>query len=73
MGFGGDIVPIYEYRCKDCGHEFEELVFSTKDKPVCPQCGSDQTEKLMSACSAKVDGGPDLSGLHGSCSGSGGG
>ncbi|MBG0789425.1 MAG: zinc ribbon domain-containing protein [Desulfovibrionaceae bacterium] len=50
-------MPIYEYTCKDCGHEFEELVFSLDALPPCPQCGSERTEKLMSACAAKVDGG----------------
>ena len=69
-------MPIYEYTCKKCGHEFEELVFSQKDMPACPQCGSRNTEKLMSACSSKIDtGGPNFDALHhpgGGC-GSGGG
>lgn len=66
-------MPIYEYVCKACGHEFEELVFSTQEAPACPQCGSPRTEKLMSACRSKVDGGgPNLDALHGSGCGSGG-
>ena len=42
-------MPIYEYRCEQCGHDFEELVFGDA-KPPCPACGSDRTSKLMSAC-----------------------
>jgi putative FmdB family regulatory protein len=43
-------MPIFEYRCKNCGEKFETLVFSSQTEPVkCEKCGSDQTEKLMSA------------------------
>ncbi len=43
-------MPLYEYRCQQCGAKFEALVsFSQKDTPVvCENCGSEQTEKLMS-------------------------
>ncbi|EGB14881.1 regulatory protein, FmdB family [Pseudodesulfovibrio mercurii] len=67
-------MPIYEYVCKQCGREFEELVFNAEEPVVCPKCGSTETEKLMSACATKVDGGgPNLDALHGSSCGSGGG
>ena len=49
-------MPIYEYICKDCGHEFEELVFSQDENVPCPKCGGTDTEKLMSACAAKIEG-----------------
>jgi putative FmdB family regulatory protein len=33
-------MPTYEYRCKDCGHEFEEVQSFTDDPiTVCPTCG----------------------------------
>ena len=32
-------MPIFEYRCKKCEHEFEELVFNRKAKINCPECG----------------------------------
>ena len=42
-------MPIYEYTCKDCNNEFEELVSSDKvDNPKCPECSSDKTERKMS-------------------------
>jgi putative FmdB family regulatory protein len=40
-------VPIFEYRCRACPHEFETLV-RAGDIPACPKCGSTQLEKLLS-------------------------
>ena len=40
-------MPIFEYKCAKCGHQFEELIF--KDKKIkCPKCGSNSLEKLIS-------------------------
>lgn len=49
-------MPIFEYVCKRCKNQFEELVFSQDEQTVCPSCGSTKTEKLMSCCRAKVGG-----------------
>ena len=53
--FGGKWMPLYEYRCPDCGHEFEELVsFADADNVACQHCGSDNVERLMSGfCSGR--------------------
>lgn len=40
-------MPIYEYRCLSCGHEFEELV-KIGDTPPCPGCGKQELERLRS-------------------------
>jgi len=40
-------MPIFEYQCKQCGHEFEKLVFDSK-AVECPKCKSSQTEKKIS-------------------------
>lgn len=44
-------MPIYEFQCKSCGHQFEELVFraTEADDLVCPGCKSKKVHKLMSA------------------------
>ncbi|RPJ13798.1 MAG: zinc ribbon domain-containing protein [Desulfobacteraceae bacterium] len=42
-------MPIYEYHCDKCSHDFESIVFG-KEKPVCPSCSSKKVHKLMSAC-----------------------
>ncbi|WP_147822228.1 FmdB family zinc ribbon protein [Salidesulfovibrio onnuriiensis] len=49
-------MPIYEYKCRECGAEFEELVSSRGENPECPRCGSPKTEKLMSACKSGTGG-----------------
>jgi len=46
-------MPIYEYKCNVCGHEFEELVLSScAESPVCPECKSPETEKQLSSFSS---------------------
>jgi putative FmdB family regulatory protein len=43
-------MPIYEYKCKDCGMAFEALVRSFDSEAVrCPGCGSGNMERLISA------------------------
>lgn len=50
-------MPIYEYRCSACGHEFEEWQKIT-DEPVktCPSCGKRRVERLVSATSFQLKG-----------------
>jgi putative FmdB family regulatory protein len=40
-------MPIFEYTCKECNHEFETLVFG-KEKPDCPKCHSTRLEPKLS-------------------------
>ncbi|MBY0454000.1 MAG: zinc ribbon domain-containing protein [Burkholderiaceae bacterium] len=40
-------MPIYEYACSDCGHQFEALVRSST-VPECPGCHSQKLEKQLS-------------------------
>ena len=51
-------MPIYEYRCPDCGHEFEQLQRISED-PVkdCPECGKHEVRKLVSRSSFVLKGG----------------
>ena len=51
---------MFEYRCKSCGNEFEELVFNDNQPIPCPKCGGKETEKLMSCCRHKQAGGPGI-------------
>jgi putative FmdB family regulatory protein len=42
-------VPLYEYRCKKCGHQFEKIqTFSAPDEKECPVCQG-ELERLISA------------------------
>ena len=54
-------VPLYEYECQKCGYLFEELVsFSNADNVPCPECGSEQVERLASGFAASgMEGGSD--------------
>lgn len=40
-------MPIYEYKCGDCGEEFEKLVFGSQ-AVECPACGSGRAKKKLS-------------------------
>ena len=42
-------MPIFEYHCKKCGHQFEKLVIG-QECPACPECESADVCKLMSTC-----------------------
>ena len=40
-------MPIYEYTCRGCAHQFEALIRGT-DVPGCPKCGGADLERLFS-------------------------
>ncbi|MDA2932086.1 zinc ribbon domain-containing protein [Nitrospinae bacterium AH-259-F20] len=41
-------MPIYEFNCPGCGHEFEKLVRNASVAVACPGCGVDEVERRMS-------------------------
>ncbi|RLC67826.1 MAG: zinc ribbon domain-containing protein [Chloroflexi bacterium] len=43
-------MPIYEYRCDECGEKFDVFVRSVNKPtaPHCPQCGSRNVQKSIS-------------------------
>ena len=47
-------MPIFEYRCEACKHEFEALVRGSA-VPVCEKCSSEKLEKLLSLPAIKSD------------------
>ena len=40
-------MPIYEYRCRGCGHPFEQLILHSTT-PECPACRGHDLERLIS-------------------------
>ena len=48
-------MPLYEYICKACRHEFEALVRSQDPAPACPSCKSADLEKLITAAAMSSD------------------
>ncbi len=50
-------MPIFEFKCKDCGEKFEKLVFSSdKEKIKCPKCNSENVNKVFSVFASKGTG-----------------
>lgn len=52
-------MPIYEFKCQECGEEFEVLL-KTKDEIAsvcCKACGSKKVERLLSVVNSLLSGG----------------
>lgn len=51
-------MPIYEYRCTSCGLTFEKLVPMNISAItiLCPQCKSDQVQRMISAPAVHIAG-----------------
>lgn len=41
-------MPIFEYRCRECGAEFEKIVHSSDQEVRCRDCSGRQLDKLLS-------------------------
>jgi len=51
-------MPIYEYQCEKCGHQFDALQkISEKPLKKCPECGNNSLTKLISAAGFRLKGG----------------
>jgi putative FmdB family regulatory protein len=50
-------MPIYEYRCAECGHQ-EDHLQKVSEKPLtkCPACGKKAYKKLLSAAGFQLKG-----------------
>lgn len=51
-------MPLYEYRCLNCGRVFEQLrrMDEADQELLCPVCASEQIERLLSAFSQSTRG-----------------
>lgn len=60
-------MPVYEYLCKGCGHEFErEQRISEAPIKKCPSCGALKARRQISRTSFVLKGGGWYSDLYGS-------
>ena len=48
-------MPIYEYQCKGCSNQFEQVVLP-KTTPQCPACKSQELERLLSHFAVSSEG-----------------
>lgn len=53
---GTRTMPIYEYKCRSCGHVFEELLKVGQAPPPCPSCESNELEQLLSLPAISTEG-----------------
>ena len=53
-------MPIYEYRCQDCGTKFEKLVRRSTDAATLegPSCGKQHLQQELSTFAAHANGAP---------------
>jgi putative FmdB family regulatory protein len=62
-------MPIFEYRCEECGQKFDAFFRradeADKKQVTCSECGSEKVRKLFSVIGL---GGSDKSFQSGSCS-----
>jgi putative FmdB family regulatory protein len=60
---------MYEYRCTNCGSDFEKLrpMREAEDPAECPRCGFVVAKKQWSTCCVTTGGGSGASGSGGGC------
>ena len=49
-------MPIYEYRCRGCGKDFEKYLPRTSGSATCPSCDSMDVTRKLSVFGMKSDG-----------------
>lgn len=42
-------MPMYDYRCKECGHEFSEVHSINDLPPDCPECETEEVQRLITS------------------------
>ena len=64
-------MPIYEYECGSCDTRFDVLVSRSKAKarPACEECGSSDTERVMSGFFGRSGSGENAGSIGSACSG----
>ena len=57
-------MPIYEYKCQDCGTKFEKLVRRSAEasETECPSCGQKHLKQEYSTFAAHANGGKQADG-----------
>ncbi len=60
-------MPIYEYKCGDCGTVSEFIVLKQDEEITCPLCGGAKLTKLMSAHNTASSSGSSMPDFGGCC------
>ena len=61
-------MPIYEYRCLECGNTFEKIVSMNTKTMKCERCRSTRVEKLHSAFAVQTARSQSFEPASGGCS-----
>ena len=56
-------MPIFEYACKECNHQFEALVYG-HEKAECPKCHSKKLATQLSVFAVSAKGASSSSSAH---------
>ena len=59
-------MPIFEYICRQCAHEFEAIVYGEK-KTECPKCKSKQLARQLSVFAVAAKGPSSATWAGGGC------
>jgi putative FmdB family regulatory protein len=59
-------MPIFEYICKDCDHQFEALVYG-KQKAECPKCHGSKLAPQLSVFAVSAKGTSSAAPSTGAC------
>jgi putative FmdB family regulatory protein len=51
----GMVMPLYEYQCRKCQHQFEVLILKSSLAPLCPACSGSDLEQLISRCAVSSE------------------
>ena len=50
-------MPIYEYQCQSCGHQFDVIQKVSDEKlTICPKCNKKKLKKLVTSAGFKLKG-----------------
>lgn len=50
-------MPIFDFICTDCGHQFEKLVRGAEAKQECPKCGASANKQVSAPARPQFKGG----------------
>lgn len=51
-------MPLYDFSCTACQNDFEEVCAPDDSAPACPSCGSNETQRRLSAPGIKRNAAP---------------
>ncbi|HYZ83938.1 MAG TPA: zinc ribbon domain-containing protein [Bryobacteraceae bacterium] len=60
-------MPIFEYKCSECGTKFEKLVRNGSTAVACPSCGDERVNQELSTFATRSGGRTAEASMGGGC------